>query len=97
MTATEVLLKTYPSMADDKELMPLMRRMMMIEKQLATNILKKKDPSTTRQQLVKIDAHQDVLLTEWHKINLQIERIGKMRRSLKILERGAARLRIRRH
>jgi len=37
MTATEVLLETYPSMAEDKELMPLMRRMMIIEKLLATN------------------------------------------------------------
>ena len=96
MTATEVLLETYPSMAEDKELMPLMRRMMIIEKLLATNIAKTNDPSTTRQQLAEIHAHQDVLLAQVQQINSQIERIGNMRRSLATLERGAARLRIRR-
>ena len=96
MTATEVLLETYPSMEEDKELMPLMRRMMIIEKLLATNIAKTNDPSTTRQQLAEIHAHQDVLLAQVQQINSQIERIGNMRRSLAILERGAARLRIRR-
>lgn len=95
-TATELLLETYPSMADDEELMPLMKRMMTIEKQLAINISKTNDSSTSREQFVELYADQDVLLAQVRQINSQIECLGNMRRSLAILERGAERLNIRR-
>ena len=45
---------------------------------------------------VQVSGHQDVLIAQVQQINSQIERIGNMRRSLAKLERGAARLRIRR-
>jgi hypothetical protein len=95
MTATEFLLKTYPSMAKDKELIPLMERMMIIEKQLKINISKTKDPSTTHEQLVKLNADQNVLLAQADQINSQINFLGNMRHSLAKLERGRNLLNIR--
>ena len=94
-TATEVLLNTFPSMAEDTELMPLMRRMDVIENLLKANIAKTDDPSTSREDLERIHAQQDVLLAQIHKINTQLEAIGRersMRNSIARIERGARRL-----
>tara|TARA_E500000178_G_scaffold333835_1_gene369186 strand:+ start:139 stop:606 length:468 start_codon:yes stop_codon:yes gene_type:complete len=90
-TATEVLLNTFPYMAEDAELMPLMRRMGIVENLLKANIAKTDDPSTNREDLERIHAQQDVLLAQVHKINTQLEAIGRersMRNSITRVERG---------
>lgn len=91
-TTTEALLSTFPSMKEDTELMPLMRRMGIIENLLKANIAKTDDPSTNREDLERIHAQQDVLLTQVHEVNTQLEAIGRersMRNSIARLERGA--------
>lgn len=95
MTATEFLFKICPSMAKDEELIPLMERMMIIEKQLAINRSKTNDPSTTHEQLVELHADQNVLLAQADQINSEIKFLGNMRHSLAKLERGANLLNIR--
>ena len=90
-TATDVLLNTFPSMTEDAELMPLMRRMGIIENLLKANIVKTDDPSTNREDLERIHAQQDVLLAQVHNINTQLEAIGReqsMRNSIARVERG---------
>ena len=72
-TATQVLLTTFPEMAKDRELVPLMRRMGIIENLLLANIAKTKDASTSREDLERIHAHQDVLLADAKKITTQLE------------------------
>ena len=99
-TTTQMLLEVYPDMAEDTELMPLMRRMGIIENLLLANIAKIEDPSLTRQDLNRAYAQQDVLLADVKKINNQLEAIGRersMRTSIARLERGVTRLGIRRN
>ena len=94
-TATQVLLTTFPDMAKDRELVPLMRRMGIIENLLKANIAKTDDPSTNREDLERIHAQQDVLLAQVHNINTQLEAIGRersMRNSIARVERGVRRL-----
>ena len=99
-TATQVLLTTFPEMAKDRELVPLMRRMGIIENLLLANIAKTKDASTSREDLERIHAHQDVLLADVKKITTQLEKIGRercMQNSLARIDHGMTRLRIRRN
>ena len=99
-TATQVLLTTFPEMAKDRELVPLMRRMGIIENLLLANIAKTRDPSTTREDLEGIHANQDVLLADAKQITTQLEAIVRersMRNSLARIDRGMTRLRIRRN
>ena len=99
-TATDVLLDTFPSMTEDTELMPLMRRMRIIENVLQINIAKTYDPSTTREDLERIHVQQENMLAQIHNINTQLEAIGRersMRNSIAKLERGVGRLGIRRN
>ena len=98
-TATQVLLTTFPNMAKDKELVPLMRRMGIIENLLLANIAKTRDPSTPREDLEGIHANQDVLLADAKNITTQLEAIVRergMQNSLARINRGMTRLRIRR-
>lgn len=98
-TATQVLLTTFPEMAKDRDLVPLMRRMGIIENLLLVNIAKTQDPSTTREDLERIHAHQDVLLADAKRITTQLEAIVRersMQNSLARIDRGMTRLRIRR-
>ncbi len=98
-TATQVLLATFPEMAEDRELVPLMRRMGVIENLLLANIAKTQTPSTTREDLERIHAQQNVLLADAKQITTDLEAIARersMQRSLAKIDRAMTRLRIRR-
>ena len=99
-TATAALLEAYPSMTDDADLMPLMRRMGVIEGILQANIQTQQDSSTTHADLVRLHEQQEGLLANVREINAKIESIWwerRMRSSVEKIENGLSRLSIRRN
>lgn len=96
---TDALTDTASSMAQDSELMPLVRRMGIVKNILQVNVAKTDDPSIRREDLQRMQALQHVLMCEIDKINAQVEAIVRerpMRESVAKYQRGVTLLKIRR-